>query len=301
MLVRQLSEVASRSGNYLLNVGPTAEGVIPQASVDRLREVGQWMKVNGDSIYGTQGSPFYYEASWGTVTTKPGKLYLHVFDWPKGELVVYGLRNKVKKAYLLAGNKPVKATQKSDAVLQHDVLRLSLPAKAPSAHASVIVLEIDGEPKVDPALLQQPGGTVELKANQGKIQSTGTPTLRFDARGVAERWTNEADSLTWDFKLIQPGAYEVVVVTSEQKYGRGWEGGHQVTVDVAGKKVSGAIEAKEKRVPPHNPYWPYAVTKLDRVTFDKAGAHSLSLKADKIAGEKRWGLTLVSVELVPAR
>jgi alpha-L-fucosidase len=103
VLVRQLVEVASRGGNYLLNVGPTSQGVIPQASVDRLHEVGRWMKVNGEAIYGTQGSPFPYEPSWGTATTKPGKIYLHVFDWPKGELVLYGLRNKITKAYLLAG------------------------------------------------------------------------------------------------------------------------------------------------------------------------------------------------------
>ena len=75
VLIRQLAQVASRGGNYLLNVGPTAEGVIPRPSIDRLANVGSWMKVNGDSIYGTSASPIPYELPWGVMTTKPGKLF----------------------------------------------------------------------------------------------------------------------------------------------------------------------------------------------------------------------------------
>jgi alpha-L-fucosidase len=302
VLVRQLIEVASHGGNYLLNVGPTAEGVIPQPSVERLREVGRWMKVNGEAIHGTQGSPFVHEASWGTVTSKPGKLFLHLFDWPKGELVVYGLRNKVTGAYLLAGKKPLKATQTSDKALEHDVVRIALPAQPPTPHAAVVVLEINGAPQVDPALIQQPGGIVELRANEGKIQTTAkTATMGFDARGVAEHWTSEADSLSWTFKVVEPGTFDLEVVTSEKKYGDGWDGGHKVVVDVDAEKIAGTVEAHEKRVPPHNPYWPYVVTKLERVTVEKAGTHTISLRAEKIVSDKKLGLTLVSVDLVPAR
>jgi alpha-L-fucosidase len=301
VLLRQLVEVAAHSGNYLLNVGPTAEGVVPQPSIDRLREVGAWMKVNGESIYGTKGTPFRYDASWGTVTQKPGKLYLHVFDWPKGDLVVYGLRNKVRKAYLLADKKPVAVSQTANPAIDHTAMRFKIPAKAPSPHASVIVVEIEGAAHVDAALLQQPSGTVDLKANQGKIvASSDKPTMGFDARGVATRWTSAEESLAWEFKLVQPGAFDVVVVTSEQKYGRGWEGGHKVTVDVDGRKIAGTVEAQEKRVPPHNPYWPYAITKLGRVTLDKAGTHKVALVPQSIESAKKFGLTLVSVELVPA-
>jgi alpha-L-fucosidase len=302
VLLRQLIEVASRSGNYLLNVGPTAEGVIPQASVDRLREVGRWMKVNGEAIYGTDGSPFPYEPSWGTATTKAGKLYLHVFDWPKGDLVLYGLRNKISKAYLLAGKKPLKVTQTSDQALSHDQARIAVPQKAPSEHASVVVLEIDGAPRVDPALVQQPDGTVELKAHHARIQSTAKePTLKFDARGVAERWTSEADGLSWTFKLVTPGTFRLQLVTSEKKYGEGWEGGHKVVADVGGTKISGTVEANEKRIPAHNPYWPYVVSKLETITLDKPGTVTVSLKPEKIAGEKKFGLTLVALELVPVK
>ncbi len=93
----------SKGGNYLLNVGPTAEGQFPAPHIQRLAEIGQWMKVNGEAIHGTTPGPFPKAPAWGRVTQKPGKFYLHVFDWPKdGQLVVPGLTAKIQTAYLLA-------------------------------------------------------------------------------------------------------------------------------------------------------------------------------------------------------
>ncbi len=91
VLIRQLATTASRGGNYLLNVGPTSSGVIPPESVERLAEVGKWMHANSDSIYATSANPYPYEVSWGVVTSKPGRLYLHVFQWPRKDLVMFGL------------------------------------------------------------------------------------------------------------------------------------------------------------------------------------------------------------------
>ena len=58
-VIRNLVDITSKGGNYLLNVGPTAEGEIPQPSIERLKEVGQWMRVNGDAIYGTSRQSLY--------------------------------------------------------------------------------------------------------------------------------------------------------------------------------------------------------------------------------------------------
>jgi len=95
-LIRNLVDIASKGGNYLLNVGPTAEGLIPAPSIERLEEIGAWMAVNGESIHGTSASTLP-ELEWGRCTIKEGKgtttYYLHVFDWPEdGKLVVPGLK-----------------------------------------------------------------------------------------------------------------------------------------------------------------------------------------------------------------
>ena len=102
VLTRFLFDITAKGGNYLLNVGPDAQGVIPQQSVDILARVGEWMKTNGECIYGTQSSPFKTEFKWGNITQKDGKLYLGIFTWPTSDFYLEGLKNKVKKVYLLA-------------------------------------------------------------------------------------------------------------------------------------------------------------------------------------------------------
>lgn len=87
-LIRNLIDVASKGGNYLLNIGPKADGSAPSESVDAMSAIGAWMSRNGESIYGTTASPFE-KLDWGRATRKRDRLYLHVFDWPKdGKLLV---------------------------------------------------------------------------------------------------------------------------------------------------------------------------------------------------------------------
>lgn len=135
-LVRNLIDVASKGGNYLLNVGPMANGLIPQPSVERLAGVGKWMKVNGEAIYATTASPFPTQLAFGRATSKPDKVYLHVFDWPMdGTLKVPAIRKPIKKAYLLANRSALDYTQGSEGVT------IAVPAKPLDEIATVIVLE----------------------------------------------------------------------------------------------------------------------------------------------------------------
>jgi alpha-L-fucosidase len=102
-LIRNLITIVSKNGNFLLNVGPTKTGIIPEPEVDRLKEIGEWMDVNGEAIHGAGPGPVPNPA-WGCVTQKPGKIFLHVFDWPKGELAVEGQSNVSGKAMLLTAS-----------------------------------------------------------------------------------------------------------------------------------------------------------------------------------------------------
>jgi alpha-L-fucosidase len=300
VLVRQLVQVISQGGNYLLNVGPTSEGLIPQPSVERLAQVGEWLKKNNESVYGAGPSPFPYELPWGIITTKPGKMYLHVFYWPQKQLTLYGLKNKVRSATLLADGDKLKFSQKQDASLDHSELTVQLPTAAPDKNDSVIALDLDGDVQVDTALLQQPDNTVTLPAFLSKVHRSGDGGLRFDSRGVAERWTNKDEWVDWDFKVSDPGTFDVVIITSQQKYGRDWEGGHVVDLDVAGQRLKATIEDNGKEENPANLYWPYVISKAGRITIDKSGKYSLSFKPETIKADKKLGLTLVSVKLVPA-
>jgi alpha-L-fucosidase len=154
-LLRNLIDIASKGGNYLLNVGPDATGVIPQPEVDRLLAIGRWLKVNGEAIYGTGPTPFGAEAgtedatlkdkqgqpvfhpSWEwRCTTKPGRMYLHFFQWPSGGFSLPPKAPAVRRAYLLADPSRQVAMEERDGRVT-----LLLPSKAPDPIASVVVLE----------------------------------------------------------------------------------------------------------------------------------------------------------------
>lgn len=148
-LIRNLVDIASKGGNYLLNVGPTSEGLIPEPSVQRLKQIGAWMRVNGKAIYGTTASPFS-NLPWGRCTKKTHKgktvLYLHVFHWPTdGHLLVPGLMTRVKHAYLLA---PPRVYLRTQATSEGVVVKVR--KKAPDPISSTVVLELHGPVEVSP-------------------------------------------------------------------------------------------------------------------------------------------------------
>ena len=141
-LIRNLVDIASKGGNYLLNVGPKEDGTFPQESIDRLQAIGAWMKTNHEAIYATKASPVAPFA-WGRCTSKEAKnnttLYFTVFDWPAdGKLLVPGLKNEIISAKLITGGNLKTTSNKGG-------MEISVPSKAPDAIASVIKIEVKGE------------------------------------------------------------------------------------------------------------------------------------------------------------
>jgi alpha-L-fucosidase len=134
-LIRGLVEVASRGGNFLLNVGPQPDGTIQNEFQERLAAIGTWVTINGDAIYGSTFGPVQGEQAFRT-TSKGNKLFLHVFDWPSQPLTVAGIKSKVLSVRLLADNRPV-AFQQTEAGI-----RLELPPQAPDKDVSVIALNL---------------------------------------------------------------------------------------------------------------------------------------------------------------
>jgi alpha-L-fucosidase len=141
-LIHNLSDIASKGGNYLLNVGPTSEGIIPQPEVDRLQAMGRWLKTNGEAIYGTDAGPYVDPLPWGRVTQMAhadgtATLYLHVWDWPAdGKVLLPGIKTAALTGRLLANGAAVTTTATADGLV------VTLPGAAPDPDASVAALEL---------------------------------------------------------------------------------------------------------------------------------------------------------------
>ncbi len=182
-LVRMLADIASKGGNYLLNIGPMASGEFPPEAVMRLEEIGKWMSANGDSIHGTQASPFHY-LYWGRCTQRSmpdgvTRLYLHVFDWPAdNRLHVPGLLSEARGAFVLSDEKksPLNVERVDDALL------IDVPSRAPDEIDSVVVLDVIGKPDVaDPPIISAPAtifvDTLEVRVTTDRENVTLHYTL----------------------------------------------------------------------------------------------------------------------------
>ena len=154
-LLRNLIDIASKGGNYLLNIGPDSKGSVPPAEIERLHQVGRWLAVNGAAIYGTQPTLFGYEAgsfsatekndegkpkfiaawNWRSTTTS-NKIYIEIFAWPKGNFHLDSVPRKVTTAYLLAdkSKSPLKITKAATGI------DIALPSQPLDPIATVLVL-----------------------------------------------------------------------------------------------------------------------------------------------------------------
>ncbi|HIE13637.1 TPA: alpha-L-fucosidase [Candidatus Bathyarchaeota archaeon] len=143
-LIQNLVRCASGGGNYLLNVGPKADGRIPNPSIRRLRKIGAWMEVNGESIYGSERCPFR-GGMVGLTTAKGNIVYLHVFRWPGREITIAYVKNRILAAEILANAQKINVVQDGDRVFL-----LDLPNRPPDPYDTVIKLELDGKPEAYP-------------------------------------------------------------------------------------------------------------------------------------------------------
>ena len=238
-VIRTLVSVVSKGGNYLLNVGPTGEGAIPQPSVDILKSVGEWIRQNGESIYGASPSPFPAELPWGYSTRKGNRRYLHVFDWPEnGILELKGLNNGVRNASLLADPSTKLSVQRDET----GRLLIALPEKPADAIDSVVVLEFAGPPEVDPFVIQQaPGKSMALDFLSAA--TFGKAVKRFNRKGEEEQFhiskmQGPDDGMVWHVRIATPGWYDVLITYAAIP---GWEDGLYI-VNADGKKIKGAVK-----------------------------------------------------------
>ncbi len=219
VVIRNLVEIVSKGGNYLLNVGPTAEGRFPAEAVRTLDGIAGWMNTNGESIHGSTAGPLGV-VPWGCSTAKGRTLYLHVFAWPRdGILSVPGLAAPVKRARLLSGPRPhaLRASR-----LGTSDWEIHLPAQPVDAADSVIALEFDEPPKADTTITLFPrsgtryafdAGSALLKGNGVRYQSLSLQRRTYDRIGA---WSDAGTSVVWPLRVPVAGAYSVELTYSAE-------------------------------------------------------------------------------------
>ncbi len=282
VLIGNLVNIASKGGNYLLNIGPDATGKVPEESIQLLKQVGAWMKVNGESIYGTTAGPFSCRLPWGRCTVKAdgdhSNLYVHVLEWPaSGRILLKGLQNEVVSAQLLAGGAPVKVEADPHGPV------LVLPAQAPDKVCSTIKLRLKGAPKVtEQPVMADEDGTIRLTPMDVKLHGDLALGQRA-GKDVVTGWESPADTPTWQFEAAASGTYLMTVKTTALKAGAA------MVVEGVGNKLACSIPKTENKRT-------FATTTIGEVKLEKG--RRVTLKLDPV--EDGWSaVELQVVELIP--
>ena len=193
-LVRNLIDIASKGGNYLLNVGPTSEGIIPEPEVERLKAVGKWMDKNGHSVYATSASPYRKLPFEGRATVRGNSLFLNVFTWPENGLVLPGLKTAIRSIHAVATGEKLAFSKTSDGSYM-----ISKPTVVDPI-STAIELKLTGEPVVEQTevatTITVDKGAFNLKASDAEIQ--GTIQLEGGDDSNLGYWTDPQDVPTWN-------------------------------------------------------------------------------------------------------
>jgi alpha-L-fucosidase len=281
-VIQRLVEIVSRGGNYLLNIGPTGEGEIPQATVDIFNKVGPWVQRNAESIYGTSANPFP-ELSWGYTTVKGGNLYLFIREWPEDrKLILPGIKNKIRSAYVLI-DKSIKLTVKQSG----NFTDIDLPVIPPDNPISVIAVEFEGELLVDrPVAGQDKSGRVEL--NYLTVKTYGKTKTRFNRKGNfhISKWTGPGDTAEWIVNISKPGKFKLSLTYS-------------ATREMEGQpfKINAGGTVIKSRVIETGGWFEYTEVPVGYIELNKAGNYTVTM--EPVSDSGNYLMYLRSVTLSP--
>jgi len=282
-LITTLVDLTSKGCNYLLNIGPDADGRVPAPSVARLRAMGAWLRVNGIAIRGAAPSPFRNDFPWGRITTRGRTLYFHFFGQPPRWFRLHGLLSRVRRITALAGSrKAFPFRQMVEPATGTPILAINFTGARRTKPVTVIAVELAGLSRVETLALQQPDETITLIGPMARVGTTAKqPAMRMGGNGLSENWRNTADFLEWRFTVLHPGTYEVAVVTTHQHL-EPWSGGHTLRVECAGSTLRGVTRRDALLPGLRSAYYPQIASRFGSLTFTRAGDFQLRLQADKL-------------------
>lgn len=281
-LLHSLINNVSLNGNYLLNIGPRANGEVPYEIEKRLHEIGKWLKVNGESIYGCKAFDLPKDLhDWGKITSKKTDtgtvLYLHLFNYPLGnQLFLDGVTSRPTRIYILADSlkRPLEYTHNGASTT------IILPDHAPDPFVSVIALEYSGKPQISDGLVAKnmDGGYSLLPWN---ITGSRDPLKIINKqRGgtvPSHIVINEQTKLKWNIYVDEPCSKTIDVSYSYQ----GATERNTIVLRAAGKEISHKVSATGKTVGEPNSDWiidNFKSHRLGTINFSKAGYYEIELE-----------------------
>jgi alpha-L-fucosidase len=324
-LIEKLVEIANKGGNLLLNVGPDPKGVIPEKSIKTLIEIGDWLRINGEAIYGTCGSPLLRGFSWGYVTADSKTIYLHIKEQPNEPILLNGLKNKVIKAYFLDGGGEISFEQEHRNSLAGDSVAVSISKLPDSKYIKVAAIKFEGRIDVDTTPAPDEEGNIILQAaglplkfgrqgywvetipvNGAHVHSSNSSTKKIRLSSKAdsiENWRDIGEWVSWNLKCPRSGTYDIVMTMAKRpvKNANGqleyqFPGNDLMEIAIAGERLTFVtIENNNLNSNTDVQFSPGSIN------IDKPGIYQLNAKLIKLGNNAGPGPTLKTVSLTPAK
>ncbi|NRF41702.1 alpha-L-fucosidase [Pedobacter foliorum] len=283
-LVHNMIDIVSKGGNYLLNVGPMADGTIPAKSIDLMHGIGSWMNVNGEAIYGSRANTIG-KVNWGRITTKPGKFFLHVFNWPENNKLHVPFapdKGVIPQAYFLAdGSKTPLKVEANERGLFIDVSNKAFKNDA----ATVIALDVTGTSLVAQGIFPEEDGSFKLLAGDAIL--TGGIALSVGEQAILHSWTAQDATVAWNVNVTQPGKYKVILSTACTDA----SAGSKIAVSLGKTTLPGVVKGTE------NSWGAYKDWDMGTAVISKKGTNTILVKA--ITKPGLGVMNLKNIRLVP--
>jgi len=283
-LLKSLINNVSLNGNLLLNIGPRANGDVPHEIEQRMLEMGKWLEINGESVYGAQAFSLPKDQhDWGKITCKKTetgtKVYLHVFNWPlNNELYLTGIATEPEKVFLLADK------QKSPLKFTHSEVftTIQLPEMQPDSYVSVILIEFNSEPAVADGLVAKTvdGGFSLLPQNQNPKDNSLAINKKERGGTVPEHIVvNEKKMFSWKIYVDEPGEKSVDLSYSFQQN----TSGSRISFKASDSKLTHFVSNTGKTVGEPNQNWiidNFKSNRLGKINFSEKGFYTIDLEIE---------------------
>lgn len=312
-IIELLCGLMSKGVNLLLNIGPKANGEIPEESIHILEEIAEWYSVNGEAVEGTEASPFECDFTFGGASRKGNAIYLYIYDETE-KIDIYGIKNGIKNISVLGG--------RNLDFENSDGLHFEMKKEDFGKYVTVVKIETDGTPEVKKGIYSQEKGVVILPASACTVvkqnaaanenvyladTDAATAAEKYNlsvgedmsvtVAGVVEKWFAPQNYIEWTFEADEDGEYEAVLYTLTQKY-KPWKGGHKVFVECGEKEYDSVDLAADKQSRGANKkYFSETGSIIGKVDIRK-GTNTFKLFAKEINPEDPAGLSVSKLILV---